>query len=76
MPVPVPCCERPPPKKSVAYQPERFKILCLRQTSLSDDLGKIISRDVMIMTKLGWEYFVNQRRGRGNFASLGASLHL
>ena len=42
----------------------------LRQTSLSDDLGKIISRDVMIMTKLGWEYFVNQRRGRGEFVSL------
>ena len=44
--------------------------------SLLDDLGKLISRDATLVAKLGWEDFVIQRRGRGDFARLEAVPHL
>ena len=43
--------------------------------SLLDDLGKLISRDATLVAKLGWEDFVNQHRGMGDFYRLGMDLH-
>ena len=55
--IPPPCCARTYPNKAGAHRPARFMILHPHQTSLPDDLGKLISWDDRLMTKLGWEDF-------------------
>jgi hypothetical protein len=57
-PRPVMSCN-PPTKKLKIPAPE-----------LPSELGKYISRDVALLSKLGWKKFVQQRRRRGDFASL------
>ena len=39
-------------------------------TCLPDDLGKLIEEDAKSFLSLGWEKFVNNKRGRGNFNKL------
>ena len=70
-----PCYARPSPKKAGDHRPARINILLPYQTILPGDLGKLISWNATIVAKLGWGDFVNQSRGRGNFAILGAILH-
>ena len=75
VPVLVHCRARPSPKKAVSCRPARVKISCPRQTSLSDDIDKLISWYSIIVAELGWEKFVEQRRGRGDFSILEAIPH-
>ena len=73
--VPVPFCTIPSPKKSGSCRPTNVKITCPRQTSLSGDIGKMISRDATLMVEPGWEGFVYQLRVRDNVSSLVAVPH-
>ena len=41
---------------------KRRKVL----THLSDELGKLMSRDLWLIDRLGWEEFVRLRTGRGD----------
>ena len=59
-----------------ACQPARIKISCPLQVSLLGNLVNLISRYATLVAKLGWEDFVNQRRGRGDFARLEVVPHL
>ena len=52
----------PPPKRR-----------CL--VPLSDELGKLISRDTALLAKLGWEGLIRFRQGRGDLASLCTLRH-
>ena len=51
------------------------KIARPQQTLLPDNLGECISRDAAAVSHLGWEEFVQRRRGRGDFAGLGNLRH-
>jgi hypothetical protein len=46
------------------------KKLKIPTPELPSELGKYISRDVELLSKLGWKTFVQQRRRRGDFSSL------
>ena len=61
--------------KASARRLARVKISLPRQTSLPNELGKLISRYATPVAKLGWEDFLKHRRGRGNFSRLGAFQH-
>eukprot|EP00985_Skeletonema_marinoi_P002332 scaffold977_cov149-Skeletonema_marinoi.AAC.1 len=36
----------------------------------SNELGELITRDVELLSRVGWRSFVKHRRGRGDFSSL------
>ena len=55
--------------------PTVTKIAWPRQTLLPNDLGECISRDAAAVSHLGWEEFVQRRRGQGDFAGLGNLRH-
>ena len=55
--------------------PTVTKIAQPRQTLLPDDLGECISGDAAAVSHLGWEEFVQRRRGRDDFAGLGNLCH-
>ena len=38
--------------------------------SVSEELGELIKRDCLLLSRVGWHKFVRHRRGRGDFASL------
>ena len=42
---------------------------------LPEELGKLVSRDVSLLRKLGWKAFVKHRRRRGDFAALDQVQH-
>ena len=48
---------------------------CSSQTSLPDDLGKLIERDAAEVASLGWEEFVQRLRRRGDFGKLTKLRH-
>ena len=37
---------------------------------MSEELGELIKRDCLLLSRVGWQKFVRHRRGRGDFASL------
>ena len=55
--------------------PTVTKIARPRQTLLPNNLGECISQDAAAVSHLGWEEFVQRRRGRGDFAGLGNLRH-
>ena len=40
-------------------------------TAIPDDLGECIAQYTMMVRELGWERFLRERRGRGDFSDLG-----
>ena len=38
--------------------------------SVSEELGELIAKDCLLLSRVGWQKFVRHRRGRGDFASL------
>ena len=70
LPAPVPCSASFSPNKARSHRPTRVKISCPCQTSLPNDLSKLIIQDSIPMAELGWEGFVNHLRDRGNLDSL------
>ena len=43
---------------------------CTQQRTLTDKLGKYIARDAKLVARMGWEAFINGRRGRGDLTNL------
>ena len=43
--------------------------------AISDELGEYIARDTQLVRDLGWEEFVKERRGQGEFSDLGGVEH-
>ena len=42
----------------------------LGNQSVSEELGELIAKDCLLLSRVGWQKFVRHRRGRGDFASL------
>ena len=75
VPVPSPCRAIPSTMKTSARQYAKVNILLPCQMILSDNLGNLISWDAMLVERLGWGYFLEQCRRRGDFFSLVAVQH-
>jgi len=57
----LPAGSQPPSKRTNANLPSSVT---------SEELGELIRRDVELITRVGWQSFVKQRRGRGDFSTL------
>ena len=50
---------------------DQATLLHPKLTTIHDELGEYISRDAQLVSDLGWEFFIKNRRGRGDFSDLG-----
>ena len=70
--------DRPAPKTTATPSAKRTRRKAAprpSQTSLPDELGRLIERDASEVASLGWEEFVRRRRGRGDFGKLTKLRH-
>ena len=64
-----PASNTPPPNNS-AVPVKPSTALHVPQPELPPELGKYVARDTLLLKKLGWTKFVQQRRGRGDLGPL------